>query len=461
MEELKAKGWTEDAFCFTASSFIDQPHPIFSSQKELYPSINVDGYFFSWPKDSESLLTRKKNDLPILLDYPLEKGRVYLTTLYSDWAYSNWQYTQDELYLFREILSYARSSKPIPSFRKERIDIAISEGILLSPSKIPIATITTPGTITILPDEQGIYLLRKGTTTLPCFAVSSFISAFPNTIRPSLWVSESALRAQTITCNLNLKNIESQEDTFFISYNLSHKEKGNLGTQTIPIGEERNITFSIKEPLSSNISPDRYRLWSYIFDNKGAYLGYSTAEGRIINESAKIITNHKPEYLPGEKIELKTQIENRINFVYTSTLYLSVYDPNNLIVYSTQTSIPLVSYGTKSDIFSFNLLEDPIPGSYRILAYLERKGWSFSIENSYFNIPKKELFLSLSHSTFIKGTNTIAFILENTGKVDIPKATFTLSFKDPFGSTIGSITQNLSLLSKGSLTISFSFCLPD
>ncbi|MEW6558167.1 MAG: hypothetical protein AB1349_12605 [Elusimicrobiota bacterium] len=99
--EVSAYGWQEDQSCQSASVYINEISAIFNGQSRVNLDVNVDGYFTNWPADARVLLRRTKNNMPCLIEYEIRsqtqearKGRVIVTTLYSDFSYAQGSLSQ-------------------------------------------------------------------------------------------------------------------------------------------------------------------------------------------------------------------------------------------------------------------------------------------------------------------------------------------------------------------------------
>lgn len=115
---LAAYGWVEDQNCFTNAVSIETWHQMLSGQSRSTPTVNVDGYFTSWPENATVLLRRTANGQPALLMYELGQGRVIVTSMYSDWAYGHGQASQEEIALVRDLLSWAKKPAQLPELRQ-------------------------------------------------------------------------------------------------------------------------------------------------------------------------------------------------------------------------------------------------------------------------------------------------------------------------------------------------------
>lgn len=114
---LSAYGWAEDQSCQTDSSYIDTWHPVLSGQTRSTPSLNVDGYFTKYPENSTILLRRTVNGQPAVLMYPYGSGYVFVTTIYTDTAFTRGEASEDEKRLIRDMVSWAKAPKQLPEIK--------------------------------------------------------------------------------------------------------------------------------------------------------------------------------------------------------------------------------------------------------------------------------------------------------------------------------------------------------
>ena len=125
--EVTGYGWLEDHHCQHASIGMSAYHPILSGQDSSMSDANVDGYFTGYPNDATILLSRTKNSMPAMLMYEHGNGTVLATTIYTDWAYSNYAATEDGMNLVRDVISWAKSKDTIHEYGPgDDIDISIN-----------------------------------------------------------------------------------------------------------------------------------------------------------------------------------------------------------------------------------------------------------------------------------------------------------------------------------------------
>ncbi|MCK4615204.1 MAG: hypothetical protein KAU14_10405, partial [Thermoplasmata archaeon] len=102
-------GYQQDQACLVASLFMGKYSPIFASQPDTFLDANVDGFFLSYPSNTEVLLYRLKNDQPAMITYKYGKGRVVASTLYPGFATTFGQNTEEELVVLRELIPWLRN----------------------------------------------------------------------------------------------------------------------------------------------------------------------------------------------------------------------------------------------------------------------------------------------------------------------------------------------------------------
>lgn len=114
---IEAYGWIEDQSCVYRSSYVSTWHQVLAGLSQSVPSVNVDGYFTSYPAGSISLLKKTANGQPAMIMYSYGNGYVIATTIYTDFAYSMGQASAEEKALFRDIVTWARQPAQLPEIR--------------------------------------------------------------------------------------------------------------------------------------------------------------------------------------------------------------------------------------------------------------------------------------------------------------------------------------------------------
>ncbi len=105
---LNAVGWSEDAGPLFRASTSAGNHPLLRDLTKPAPLVETDGYIRNWPPDADVLLIRP-DGFPTLIAYPFGKGRVVVSTLFTDLNTLLGSPEEDEKLLLRSLLSWSRT----------------------------------------------------------------------------------------------------------------------------------------------------------------------------------------------------------------------------------------------------------------------------------------------------------------------------------------------------------------
>ncbi|MCP4154748.1 MAG: hypothetical protein GY757_43910, partial [bacterium] len=174
-QHLKSYGWREDQSCFTHSTFFQQMHPVLSSLTNQRITAGVDGYIATYPANSTILLKRRINFSPVLLYYPFGTGKVFVTSLFSDWAYGHSQSTASELRIFRDLVSFAQNSDlPVPMYTYTQysnpdisLDVNVKNISMVSASKIKLTVYHPDRNTVVYETEHNGVLSPQSQLTIP------------------------------------------------------------------------------------------------------------------------------------------------------------------------------------------------------------------------------------------------------------------------------------------------------
>ncbi|ADE35641.1 transglutaminase-like domain-containing protein [Methanohalophilus mahii] len=106
---LGGAGWQEDQSCLYNAASIGTYHPAVSGQPKPTLTVNIDGYFTSYPENTTIILKRNKNSMPAMLAYDYYNGTVIATSVYDDWAYFDGASTLQGELLVRDVLAWAEN----------------------------------------------------------------------------------------------------------------------------------------------------------------------------------------------------------------------------------------------------------------------------------------------------------------------------------------------------------------
>lgn len=212
---LTGFGWLEDQSCQLSSVAVSTYHPIFSGQNSLVLNVNVDGFFTSYPQNSSLLLSRTKNGMPAMLMYNYGYGRVVATTLYSDMASGIYQGTNDEKILIKNLIRWAMTEGPTPSYAPGSFTASINvTNPYPSPVTYPVQELSAGDTVSL-----QVNVKNPGNTTADKI---SFIVFDPTANKFWVNVTDTILAGQSKIINLTYQTTASSKSGLWsILYSVS------------------------------------------------------------------------------------------------------------------------------------------------------------------------------------------------------------------------------------------------
>lgn len=148
---VSGMGYMEDTACHNITGSIVKYAPCFAGQRDAVVDGNADGVVTLWPQNAEIWLRRIKNGFPALMAYPIGRGRVVLSTYYSDFAYGHSQLHDDERRLLRDLVAWFTAPNcEIPEIRPgEAIELSV-------PVSVPVdSTARIARVLVTLKDPNG------------------------------------------------------------------------------------------------------------------------------------------------------------------------------------------------------------------------------------------------------------------------------------------------------------------
>jgi len=168
-EGLHSYGWREDQSCTSFAGYFKQMHPALASMTSQNVSINVDGYFSTYPNSATVLLRRISNQQPCLISYPYGNGTVILTSMYSDWGAAHSQASASELRLVRDLVTFAKNPNlAIPMYNLTanphpdiNLNVTVKNEGELAASTVKLK-VYTPDRATVLFESEASLTLAAG-----------------------------------------------------------------------------------------------------------------------------------------------------------------------------------------------------------------------------------------------------------------------------------------------------------
>lgn len=494
-------GYQEDQSCQFNSVYVDTYHPILSVFSASTANIGVDGYFTSWPENSTILLRRVANGQPAMIMYSYGNGYVIATTLYTDFALSHAQANSTEINLVQNIISWAKRPATLPEIRPGEtveLNINLSNFTDISAALVKF-TILDPGRKVISEQTQGVSLSAGQAAAVPLSYISSSTSALGiyhvdytlldaqgNTIQPQaetdsgrfvvsnppgtayqpektfqLWITspeEYVASGTEVTFTIHIKNNTSQ-DLIGAKIGIGSHEARSEGGRwwiyreaiegiDILAGGQVDIPWTFRIDISQSIyfglfrsdqNPDTWFVSGGLAGTqKGIWLikpfaNLTTATDRIL-------------YAKGETVIINTSIKNNAPAGWQSSVKITITDPQNTKVFEDTKSVALLRSEIASVASSFTLPTTLNIGTFTVKVEVWYGTKLIASASTGFELPQSQIAVT-PHlpSSFTTGTNTISFILNNTGRISVSSGVLDVSMKDPDGIVVYAGSQPFSI----------------
>jgi hypothetical protein len=115
--DITGYGWREDQSCWQGAGYFSDWDVILSGQDTVIIDTHIDGFFINVPDDSKVFMKRRTTAMPEMFYYDYGQGKVLVCGLYSDWGYGQAQWSNDEVNLIRDVVTWALDAKrPIQEY---------------------------------------------------------------------------------------------------------------------------------------------------------------------------------------------------------------------------------------------------------------------------------------------------------------------------------------------------------
>ncbi|MFH1701796.1 MAG: PKD domain-containing protein [Nitrospirota bacterium] len=496
-------GWTEDQSCLWNGTYVETYHQILSAINTSKSSANVDGYFISYPSNSTIFLRRTANGQPAMLMYEYGNGRVIVSSLFSDWGYTHSQATQDEVKIVRDMVSWAKKPDQLPEIKQgETVSVSVSvknnvdidaasvKFIILDPDRnavdeqtqtmiVPAGQSTTiPVSYTssassalgsyhidyILLDAQGNIIQPQAETDSGRFVVSNPPSNpykspdFNFSIQSD---AEYYIYGSPVTFTVIAWNNTSSDSTLTFKYILAHlgpRGSWRSGSHSFHIPANASTSFNIVVPEVAH----QGWLWGTFYDETEKQVGYANKGIWMVYPSINITAQtEKLLYGKGETVLIHISLKNNTPASWQSNVKVTITDSQNTKVFEDTKTVNLSSYGTGTVTTSFALPLNSNIGSYAVKAEARYETRLFSSAFTRFELPQSQISIAPNlPATFTTGSNTVSFVLNNTGKINVSSGTLDVSLKDPDGSIVYSGSQPFALAAGESKALNVSITVP-
>ena len=484
---IQAYGWAEDQSCQHASVYFDDWHQTLSALTKAVPSINVDGYFTSYPDYSKVLLRRIKNDQPAAILYQYGNGHVIATTMYSDYGAGTSQAFAEERNVVRDMVNWIVHpvglpetapngivSLEVPIFNNTDTDAAGVRIRVYNPDRtallkeeshemdLPIGSaVPIPMEYQTFNPALGIYHVdyslvdALGDTIYPHVALDAarFAVAAPpenphvsHEFRVSIQAdAEHYVYGDPVAVTINIWNNTAQGRNVTANWDLVWNNYSDSRSFYIAGNSMETITAAVPHVIHSG------NLGVTVRDEAGAYL--ATAKKGVWptypKAYAERLATDAELYDPSETVYLDAAIKNYIHLDWPATVRIAIVDPLNVQVFSEEQNHTLQAFATQAVQAQFQLqqgmptgtytvkldayFQDPILGTPKLIA---SRATTFSIQASKLEIvPGMPAVLN-------GGPITVPFNLRNVGRVDVQSGTLTVKLKGPDGTVLNTETRN-------------------
>jgi len=509
-------GWSEDQSCHYASCFIETWHQMLSGQSNATPSINVDGYFTDYPSNSSVLLRRTANGQPDLLMYEYGQGRVIVTSMYSDFASTQYQAFNEEIALIRDMISWAKKPAQLPEIRPgQSVSVSMSminnttndassvklliynpdRTTLLSEqsvsSSVPAGqSITIPVTYTtnqgsplgifhidyILYDSSGTIIQPQAETDSGRFVVSNPATNpyKPKDLLYSVNISRGYfLPGESIPITVTIWNNSDSDKRLRYYRDYSHSVATFIDEVQVPAHGSTSRDYTLP-----GIS-DQVMLWVHFFEENGIPVSYQTsvnAPGEswpyvgsggmtipVVHPYASAtVKTDKALYAKGETVAINVSLQNQIILSWQPSIQIAVHDSRYNKIFEETKAVTLPPSGNGSISTSFTLPPNSTIGSYWVNVSVESGvWWSRGGANTTFELPQSQVsIMPTLPAVYSVGANILPFTITNTGKINVTSGNINMSLDAPDGSIVYSGSQSFSIAVGESKTLDMSVAIP-
>lgn len=506
---LGGYGWVEDQHCQTNSSYIDTWHPVLAGQTRSAPSLNVDGYFTKYPAITTILLRRTINGQPAVLMYPYGSGYVIAATVYTDNAYTRGEASEDERRLIRDIVTWAKSPTSLSEIKQGETATAnltitnndVSETAtaaeieLYDPDRknvklrtnVPISL--APGQSTQIPityttvatDPVGIYhveydLLTEGYQLLTSEQDPEGANVWleyllqPPLEEPSGRFVVSKPPASPAKVAQLAFSIQSDAENYaygstatftIIAFNNSDTErtvtaKGEFGSQTLIVPAKGSSSFTYSKTV--------YGSWWFtasFYNENNTFLSSRSKTYFVHWPSASLdLKTDKTLYAKGETVTIVASLKNYAILSGQYDVKIAITDSSNTKVFEDMKPIYLSSFGTGSAASNFTLPATLSTGTYTVKTEAYYGTVLLSSSSVRFELPQSQISVTQNLTVLTAGSNTVPFVLNNTGKISVYSGTLDVSLKDPDGTVVYTGSQQFAIGAGLNTALSIPLSIP-
>lgn len=488
--EISGYGWIEDQSCFNQAFYIEKYHQFLSGQDVANGSSDaaVDGYFITYPSETQVYLRRTRNGQAGLIKYPYGNGQVIVTTIYTDWAYTNAQATMDGRHLVRDIISWAKDPQDLPEFKPDEIisDLPIqiiyyvddTEGNLqtIAAEKVKLSIYYPDRNqyteqildIYIEPGEQQeIYLPtytipEQGVDTVGIWWIDYTLLDDSENILQEQMEGQRFVASPDDASPYEAADfyfsIQSDSDyyptggsagfTFIVFNNTEQDEQITIYPNIPPWSESIIVPANSQNQIVRIIDPVRW-----IF---GAWMGGGWVSARFFKATGEHLGNISKSFsVYIRRVNLNIQTDKEIydkdddnaliNLTMTNTNTASyhcdavfkILDPDRSVIFQQDYSIDFGPLEVKHESLNVPLPQNLGPGNYTaLLEAFDDNGKKLTSSSKTFLLPRAILSVVPVFPSLFSLNNNVSFDLSNIGLAGLDEAALSASLKAPDGTII-------------------------
>jgi Skp family chaperone for outer membrane proteins len=495
-------GWQEDQSCLYNAASINEYHPVISGQPSPTLTVNIDGYFTSYPENSTIILKRNKNSMPAMLAYDYYNGTVIATSVYDDWAYFDGASTLQGELLVRDVLAWAEDPDNVDSVQDtDSIDIPVNitnKGDFAA-TKV-LFNFTDPLGNTQVNNSIDLTDLEPGSSAEVNFTCD------PRTDETTgIWNLDYILvnESDTIYTEYDARKVAigkyvisdqgystSPDITYSIRSTNDHFAYGSDAVFTISFWNhgdtDKNVTLKycfphhgwieydpayginesdrswynleeeIEVPAQGSASFNHKlenvrtydRLWSNLYDSDGRFIGSSTLGFYSFNPKLEIEFDSSDTFRLNSNNTLNFTINEEAGNIYNASVDVKIYDSKSNLIDRENT----ISNITDDQPYNGSINFSPEKtGSYNFVVEVTKGDRRLGTNSQYILAKEKVLNIDVSEPVYrFNATNTFNISVENMEKTNFSGLEIETIYVTPDGNTAYSDTMTLDLEAESS-----------
>ncbi|SMH45654.1 Transglutaminase-like superfamily protein, partial [Methanohalophilus portucalensis FDF-1] len=497
-------GWQEDQSCLYNAASIGTYHPAVSGQPNPTLTVNIDGYFTTYPENSTIILKRNKNSMPAMLAYDYYNGTVIATSVYDDWAYFDGASTLQGELLVRDVLAWAENPANVEAILDTdsiEIPVNITNKGDFAATKVnftftdPLGSSEVEDTINLDPElepgssrEVNFSCDPRNGSTLGVWNLDYILVNESDTIYTEYDARKVAI-GKYVTSD---KGYSTTPDiTYSVRSTNDHFAYGSNAVFTVTVwnhgNNDQNVTlkycfphhgwieyddaYGIKEsdrswynleeeievPAQGSASFNHElenvrtfdRLWSKLYDSNDKKIGSSSLGFYSFNPKLEIEFDSRDTFRLNSNNTLNFTINEETGNIYNASVEVKIYDAKSNLIKRENT----ISNITDDQPYNGSINFSPEKtGSYNFVVEVTKDDRRLGTNSQYILAKEKVLNIDVSEEPVYRfnATNTFNITVENMEKTNFSGLEIETIYVTPDGNTAYSDTMTLDLEAESS-----------